>query len=197
MIYFIILFLLYLLSEKIIKPSKDDSYLKKKIKTLIKIFIIMFCILNIYGFCLSNIIYSCILIYIISFIKDDDIVEFVKLINLNKETFISDYIDQEKSFSRIPAEYRSGNKNILKYNVNDQSYNNIENKEVHNDYNEDDLKKIRVVLNRKFWKLGEDDTYDMYENDNKIEEEEEIHAKDIYKGMCYFIQKLFSFLDIN
>ena len=37
--------------------------------------------LNLYGYCLSNIIYSCVMIYIISFIKNDDIKNFIDSFN--------------------------------------------------------------------------------------------------------------------
>ena len=126
MIYFIVLFLIYLLTEKIINIKNDDSDITKNIKNCLKIFFILGFMLNLYGYCLSNIIYSCVMIYIISFIKNDDIKNFIDSFNFTKENF-SDFYNNEKSFSRITAEYRQGNQDVLKYNIN-ENYNNIKNR---------------------------------------------------------------------
>ena len=200
MIYFITLFLLYIVSEKIIKYSKNDTSLKKKTKSILKLFIIMFCILNIYGYCISNIIYSCIIIYIISYIKDDDIRDFISIMSLQKETFISDYIDEQKSFSRIPNEYRRGNPDVLTYKMNNSSYNNITTtQQIKSGYDKKELDKIKTILERKFWNLDKGDSYDSYERRPVEEEEEEAMlktGKEIYKGLCYYTNKLFSMVGL-
>ena len=197
MIYFIVLFLLYILSEKMINIKTDDSDITKKIKNCIKIFFILACMLNLYGYCLSNIIYSCVMIYIISFIKNDDIKTFIDSLNINKEHFNPNFYNNENIFSRTPAEFRQGNKNVLKYNINEDSYNNIKNLDVKNAYNKDDLKKIKTILERKFWMLGKNDTYDMYEK-NMLEEEEEIvkTVNEFYKLLCRVAATMLSFIGL-
>lgn len=187
MIYFITLYLLYLLSGKLIKKDNKDSDTTKNIKNIARLGFIMLFILNLYGFCVSNIIYSCICIYIISFIKNDEIKTFLDMFTLSKETFVQD-ITKDGSFSRIPNSYRRKDHNIEKYklenNKNPEFISTIyPNNSV---YNKDELQEIRNSLEQKEWVLKEGDTYDMY---TKKPEEE---IKDVYRGICYYIDKFFS-----
>ena len=226
MIYFITLFILYIFSEKVIVINEKDSELTKKTKNILKIFFIMFCILNMYGFCVSNVIYSCLILYIISYIKDDEIKDFLDSFRFDiKENFTSDYINKTKSFSRLAAADRKGNMNILKYKINNSNYfndNSIqstdqtikrqegqeeqegegqeEKKQISSDYSKEDLKRIKEILERKFWVLKDNETYDMYEIkkilENKNKKENLELEKGLYNSLVFYTNKLFSLIGL-
>ena len=218
MIYFITLFILYIFSEKVIVINEKDSELTKKTKNILKIFFIMFCILNMYGFCVSNVIYSCLILYIISYIKDDEIKDFLDSFRFDiKENFTSDYINKTKSFSRFAAADRKGNMNILKYKISNNNYfnnNSIqstdqtiegqegqeEKKQISSDYSKEDLKRIKEILERKFWVLKDNETYDMYEIkkilENKNKKENLELEKGLYNSLVFYTNKLFSLIGL-
>ena len=215
MIYFITLFILYIFSEKVIVINEKDSELTKKTKNILKIFFIMFCILNMYGFCVSNVIYSCLILYIISYIKDDEIKDFLDSFRFDiKENFTSDYINKTKSFSRFAAADRKGNMNILKYKISNSNYfnnNSIqtpeqtiegeeEKKQISSDYSKEDLKRIKEILERKFWVLKDNETYDMYEIkkilENKNKKENLELEKGLYNSLVFYTNKLFSLIGL-
>ena len=105
MIYFITIYLLYLLADKLLTIDETDSEISKMVKNMCKICFIMLVILNLYGFCISNIIYSCVCIYIIAHLRNDGIKTFLDMFNIKQqENFVQD-ITQDGSFSRIPGRY--------------------------------------------------------------------------------------------
>ena len=187
MIYFITLYILYLLSDRIIIKNSKDSEKTKTVKTIVKLCFIMLCILNLYGFCASNIIYSCISIYIISYIRNDDIKIFLDI--FRKETFVQD-ITQDGSFSRIPNRFRKKDPNIEKYRLENNSVPKLSKtiiRPVDAEYSREELQEIKNSLEQKEWVLRDGETYDMYKT--KTTEKE---LKHVYKSICYYIDTFFS-----
>ena len=163
MIYFIVLYLLYILSEKLIIIEQKDSSFSKKIKALSRLFVIMFIILNFYGYCVSNIVYSCVLIYIISFIKNDDVKDFLDTFRLyKKEGFQINNIDNidnsNKIFRRKIPELRHGKTVKQQYMIDANQFNSL--REEENEYNNLDLMAIKHQLENRLWITSE--------NDNKL-----------------------------
>ena len=187
MIYFITLYILYLLSDRIIIKNSKDSEKTKTVKTIVKLCFIMLCILNLYGFCASNIIYSCVCIYIISNIRNDDIKTFLDI--FRKETFVQD-ITQDGSFSRIPNRFRKKDPNIEKYRLENNRMPELSKTKilpVDAEYSRDELQEIKNSLEQKEWVLRDGETYDMYKT-NTTEKE----MNNVYKSICYYIDKFFS-----
>tara|TARA_B110001450_G_C17584335_1_gene466309 strand:+ start:536 stop:1111 length:576 start_codon:yes stop_codon:yes gene_type:complete len=187
MIYFITLYILYLLSDRIIIKNSKDSEKTKTVKTIVKLCFIMLCILNLYGFCASNIIYSCVSIYIISYIRNDDIKIFLDI--FRKETFVQD-ITKDGSFSRIPNRFRKKDPNIEKYRLENNRVPQLSKTTilpVDAEYSREELQEIKNSLEQKEWVLRDGETYDMYKT--KTTEKE---LKHVYKSICYYIDKLFS-----
>lgn len=194
MIYFITLYILYLLSGKIIKKDSKDTEKIKMIKNIAKLGFIMLCILNMYGFCVSNIIYSCVCIYIISYIRNDEIKMFLDLFHFKKETFVQN-ITKDGSFSRIPNQYRMKDPNTEKYKLESNSppafISQSTVKLTDAEYTKEELQEIKNSLEQKEWVLKEGETYDMYETKTT-----ERDLKEVYRGLCYYIDKFFSKLGL-
>lgn len=186
MIYFITLYILYLLSDRIIIKNSKDSENTKTVKTIAKLCFIMLCILNLYGFCTSNILYSCVCIYIISYIRNDDIKTFLDI--FRKETFVQD-ITQDGSFSRIPNRFRKKDPNIEKYRLENNRVPELSKTEIRPvdaEYSREELQEIKNSLEQKEWVLRDGETYDMYKT--KTTEKE---IKQVYKTICHYIDKFF------
>lgn len=178
MIYFIVLYLLYILSEKLIIIEQKDSSFSKKIKALSRLFVIMFIILNFYGYCVSNIVYSCVLIYIISFIKNDDVKDFLDTFRLyKKEGFQIDNIDNidnsNKIFRRKIPDLRHGKTVKQQYMIDANQLNSV--REEENEYNNLDLMAIKHQLENRLWITSEND------NKLRINVEDQIKLDSIQK----------------
>jgi len=190
MIYFITLYILYLLSDKLIQKDRKDTDKVKLIKNIVRLGGIMLCILNMYGFCVSNIIYSCVCIYIISYIRNDEIKLFLDLFHFKKETFVQN-ITEDGSFSRIPNQYRSKDPNTEKYKLENNKPPAFIYKYTINpkdaEYSKEELQEIKNSLEQKEWILKEGETYDMYET--KTTEKD---LKEVYRGFCYYIDTFFA-----
>ena len=193
MIYFITLYLLYLLADKLLTINKKDSEISKMVKNMCKLCFIMLMILNLYGFCISNIIYSCVCIYIISYIRNDEIKTFLDMFNIKQqENFVQD-ITQDGSFSRIPGRYRRPDPNIQKYKLNNNQNPEFISKSTfipkNNVYDDEELKLIKNSLEEKEWLLKENETYNMFTKQPEVVNEQ---IKQVYKGICYYIDGFFS-----
>lgn len=178
MIYFIVLYLLYILSEKLIIIEQKDSSFAKKIKALSRLFVIMFIILNFYGYCVSNIVYSCVLIYIISFIKNDDVKDFLDTFRLyKKEGFQIDNIDNidnsNKIFRRKIPDLRHGKTVKQQYMIDANQLNSV--REEENEYNNLDLMAIKHQLENRLWITSDND------NKLRINVEDQIKLDSIQK----------------
>ena len=152
MIYFIVLYLLYLLSEKMIIINQKDSDFSKKIKTLARLFVIMFVLLNFYGYCVSNVIYSCVLIYIISFIKNDEIKDFLDTFNFYKEGFQSE--NNDMIFRRKIPDIKNGRSVNQHYVIDSDQLNSLE--ETNNQYSRFELAAIKNILENRLWITNDD-----------------------------------------
>ena len=165
MIYFIILYLLYLLSEKLITINEKDSEITKMVKNTIKIGFILLVILNLYGFCVSNIIYSSLCIYIISYIRNDEMKSFLDLFYLKKENFVQD-ITIDGSFSRIPNRFRRPDPNVSKYIINNNKDPDFISESTvlpsTNLYDDEELQMLKNSLEQTEWVLKKDETYSMF-----------------------------------
>lgn len=189
MIYFLTLYTLYLLSDRIIIKNSSDSEKTKTIKTIAKLCFIMLCILNLYGFCVSNILYSCVCVYIISYIRNDDIKTFLELFGLRKETFAHE-ITSDGSFSRIPNRCRKKDPNIEKYKLENNKAPELSPSIIiprDAEYSREELQKIKNSLEQKEWVLKDGETYDMYETRTTEKE-----MKHVYKSICYYIDTFFA-----
>ena len=157
----------------------------------------MFVLLNFYGYCVSNVICGCVLIYIISFIKNDEIKDFLDTFNFYKEGFQSE--NNDMIFRRKIPDIKNGRSVNQHYVIDSDQLNSLE--ETNNQYSRFELAAIKNILENRLWITNDDnkmrinieDRINLEKKEKEIEEEEEEIAKPA-KSIFYYIKKFITYL---